>query len=307
MADQEGYYHAFGLKIASDIPLSELRTAVGDGPPDIRFIERPIGRSLPGRDQGVVMDFRDPNGLVMAWPDVAAFRLVDCSTVWVEKYSGVQGSYVAFPILGPVMAWMLDWRGYFVLHASAININGRSIALMGDKLAGKSTTAAAFLRAGHDLITDDLLALSFDERGQPICHPAFPQVKLADEAAASVEIPNAKALPLVYEGFSKRQHKLSRMHTEATGIHFLAVLDRGGKRPSLSHLGPAEAIGALNRFSYMPRFADAPQTQDKRARHFKDCARLADKAQVVKLQIPDALDRLEETVALVVRELDRIV
>ena len=302
-----GLYEAFGLTIESDIPLHELRSAAPGSVPDIRFIERSIGRDLPQPGEGVVMDYLDPAGVVMAWPEVAAFRFVDKGTVWVERYPDVPESYVAFPMLGPIMAWMLDWRGYFVIHASAIDINGKTIALMGDKMAGKSTTAAAFLRAGYPLITDDLLAITFDDQRNPICHPAFAQLKLADDAAASVKVSGAQALPLVYEGFTKRQHKLTGMRTEQAGLHCLVTLSRGGDDPGLFDLDTAMAIGSVSRFSYMPRFASAPRTPEQKARHFTACATLADKARVARLQIPDSLDRLHETVELVVQALDRSV
>ncbi|MEN7538003.1 hypothetical protein [Aurantiacibacter flavus] len=307
MAEQSRrLYEAFGLVIESDIPLDELRPAAPDEAPDIRFVERPIERALPRREDGIVMDYHDPAGVVMAWPDVAAFRLVDKATVWVEKYPEVPESYVAFPILGPIMAWMLNWRDFFVIHASAIDINGKTIALMGDKLAGKSTTAAAFVRAGYPLITDDLLAITFDSQRNPVCHPAFPQLKLADDAAASIQVAGAEALPLVYEGFSKRQHKLAAMRTQAASLDYLATLDRGGSEPALYPFDTAAAIAAINRFSYMPRFGDAPWTREDKARHFTACATLADRATVARLQIPDDLGRLHETVELVANALDRI-
>lgn len=307
MSEQSrGLYEAFGLVIESDIPLKELRPAAPDAVPDIRFLEHAIGRELPRREEGIVMDYHDPAGVVMAWPDVAAFRLVDKATVWVERYPGVPESYVAFPILGPIMAWMLNWREFFVIHASAIDINGKTIALMGDKLAGKSTTAAAFIRAGYPLITDDLLAITFDDHRNPVCHPAFPQLKLADDAAASIQVDGAEALPLVYEGFTKRQHKLAAMRTEAASLDCLVTLDRGGSDPGLFAFDTPAAIAAINRFSYMPRFSDAPWSQKEKARHFRACATLADKAQVARLQIPDDLARLHETVELVVSALDRI-
>ena len=306
MSEQRrGLYDAFGLVIESDIPLTELRLAAAGTAPDIRFVERPIERALPRREDGIIMDYHDPAGIVMAWPDVAAFRLVDKSTVWVERYPETPLSYVAFPILGPIMAWMLNWREFFVIHASAIDINGKTVALMGDKMAGKSTTAAAFLRAGYPLITDDLLAITFNEQGVPVCHPAFPQLKLADDAAASIQVDGAEALPLVYEGFSKRQHKLAAMRTEAASLDYLLTLDRGGDDPALDPFDTAAAISAINRFSYMPRFSDAPWSQEDKARHFKACARLADRAIVARLQIPDSLPRLHETVELVADACER--
>ena len=296
-----GFHDAFGMTIASQVPLPELRPAAAGSDPDLRIERGSIGYPLPSRERGVVMDYAAEGGVVMAWPDVAGFRFVDRGTIVVEPYPDTPEAYLAFPILGPVMAWLLNWRGRFVLHASAVDIGGRIVALLGDKMAGKSTTAAAFLRAGHRLMTDDLLALSTDEGDRARAFPAFAQVKLADDAAATVRVDNAEPLPLVMEGFPKRQHRLSAMRESPGEVALVAVLMRGGPEPAFVPLDTAGAVHALDRFSYLPRFGDAPFSKADRARHFRNCVGLADAATVGTLHIPDSLDRLGETVDAVER------
>ena len=301
---QTQLYDAFGLTIASEIPLNELRPAAVGAVADLQFVNRRLDRDLPTEEQGVRMDYDDPDGVFMAWPGVAAFLLVDENTVWVEKYEEAPESFVAFPILGPVMAWMLNWRGLFVLHASAINVNGRTVALMGDKLAGKSTTAAAFLRAGFDLVTDDLLAIDIAPDGSARCLPAFPQLKLDKNASAKVQVEGAQELPLVFEGFTKHQHKLTGMETNPVGIDYLCTLERGGAQPGFTQFDVPQAIEAVSRYSYLPRFGHAPWTKQDRARHFRNCVKLSRIARVGSLHIPDDLDRLDETVRFVVEMLE---
>lgn len=302
--NQPQLYDAFGLTIASEIPLHELRTASAGAKPDLSFVNRNLGRDLPTSEQGVLMDYDDPAGVVMAWPGVAAFRLVDKNTVWVEKYDEAPLSFVAFPILGPVMAWMLNWRGLFVLHASAIDVDGKTVALMGDKLAGKSTTAAAFLRAGYGLVTDDLLAIEFSKNGSAQCLPAFPQLKLDKNSSAKVQVEGAEELPLVFDGFLKHQHKLDGMITHPVPIDYLCTLERGGAAPDFRNFGTPQAIEAISRFSYLPRFGNAPWTKQDRARHFQNCVQLSGIAKVGSLHIPDDLDRLDETVRFVASMLE---
>lgn len=304
------YYDAFGLSIASDFPLPELRASEPVRDPDLSIIDRPIGCAIPPREQGVLMDYTAANGVVMAWPEVAGFRIVDEATIWVEKPASTSDRMLAFPLLGPVMAWLLNSRKLYVLHASAVRVNGRTIAFLGDKLAGKSTTAAAFIRAGHSLVTDDLLAISVDagggHKGAPLCYPAFPQVKLEETAASAISIAGADAQPLVMEGFAKRQHKLAGMTSAPSSIDCLVKLERGGTAPVLTPFNIPQSIEAVTRFSYMPRFAKAPWSKAEKSRHFSQCVTIADSALVGSLMVPDDLTRLDEMVEYVTGELDSL-
>lgn len=299
-------YNAFGLNIASDFPLEELRLGDDSVPADLTIIDRDIGIDLPSEEDGVVMNYSDPDGAVMAWPGVAAFRFVDLNTIWARKYDEAPDKYFAFPLLGPVMAWYLNMRGLFVLHSSAVHFEGRTLAFLGDKLAGKSTTAAAFVRAGASLVTDDLLAIKLTKGEAPICLPAFPQLKLEDIAAETLQVAGTTPRPLVMEGFPKRQHTLDTMTTQAVPITCLVRLERGGDRPVFEPSAGAEAAGALNRFSYLPRFHDAPWSKEDHARHFANCVGLAQQSQVGTLRVPDDLGALDDAVALMHKTLREI-
>ncbi|MEL7217818.1 MAG: hypothetical protein AAGK01_05235 [Pseudomonadota bacterium] len=291
-------YEAFGLKIASEFPLEELRACSGDAPPDLTILDRDIGIDLPAKEQGIMFDYTNPDGAVFAWPGVAAFRFVDENTIWARLYNDAPDGIFAFPFLGPVMAWFLNMRGLFVLHSSAVHLEGRTLAFLGDKLAGKSTTAAAFVRSSASLVTDDLLAIRLSSNTAPICLPAFPQLKLEDVAAATIKVEGATARPLIVDGFPKRQHSLPSMMTKAVPMTCLVRLERGGDRPAFTRMDGPEAVEILNRYSYLPRFSGAPWTKQDHANHFSNCMTLAQQAIVGTLQIPADLDTLGETVEM---------
>ena len=54
----------------------------------------------------------------------------------------------AFIFLGTCMGALLMQRKIFPFHGSAIAINGKAYAIVGDSGAGKSTLASAFLKKG---------------------------------------------------------------------------------------------------------------------------------------------------------------
>lgn len=292
-------YRAFGLTIGSDVQLDELVPQTDDNAPiDLRIVRSHFGETIPPLGNPGHYNFNGREGVEMMWPGAASVRIKSPSLVEIQPFDDVPERYLAFPLLGPVMGWVLHMRGLFVLHASAVHRDDRSVAFLGDKTAGKSTTASAFLQHGWELQTDDLLAIDVPDTGQPQIQPAFAQIKL-NTSSPALEIPAAKALPLVMEGFEKRQYRLPHFPQVSIPTGFIFVLERGGDQPAIEWMGTVDAIAPLFRYSYNVRFENAPPEQQDRARQFRQAARLAATTRIGKLRIPHAHHRLGETVRLI--------
>ena len=63
------------------------------------------------------------------------------------------------------------------------NAGDKAIAFVGDSGYGKSTLAAAFLAAGHRLLTDDVLVLKKGDGGEFYAYPGPRRIKLVPEIA----------------------------------------------------------------------------------------------------------------------------
>lgn len=102
-------------------------------------------------------------------------RSIDCyrlPSVNRESFSGY--------LLGQALSFALVKNGIEPLHATAVVVRGTAVAFLGDCGFGKSTLAAEFLRAGHRLLTDDLLILR--KTGlQILAYPGPPRIKLLPE------------------------------------------------------------------------------------------------------------------------------
>jgi hypothetical protein len=85
-------------------------------------------------------------------------------------------------LLGHVLSYALVKQGYEPLHATAVVIEGAAVVFLGDSGQGKSTLAAAFLHAGYQLLTDDLLLIR-DVDGVLSGFPGPPRVKLFPHVA----------------------------------------------------------------------------------------------------------------------------
>jgi hypothetical protein len=105
-------------------------------------------------------------------------------------------------LVGPVIAFVLRLRGVTCLHASAIAVGDRAIALMGAPGAGKSTTAAAFAHRGFPVLSDDVVALS-DRGDHFLVQPGYPRVNLWPDSVRTL-CGSEDALPHITPTWGKR-------------------------------------------------------------------------------------------------------
>ncbi|MBI1403138.1 MAG: serine kinase [Porphyrobacter sp.] len=291
------HYRAFGLAIASDLALPELLPAP-EGPADLTIRIVDTGRTFPALDAPGEFRFGDAECFLL-YPQIGAFRVCAPDLIEVEPRAGVEPALIGFPLLGPVMALLLQARGFFLLHGSALAVNGKACGFLGDKGAGKSTTAGAFLRAGHGLITDDIIAIAGLESGPGHIQPAFPQVKLtraASAALASVDLAERPGVPYVRE---KQRYLLEAGFAEETLAPGHFFLLKRGERLGLEWLDAPLRMKAFLRFSYGTRFGMRAITPAIAARHARQCTGLANRAKAAILTVPDDLAALGEVVDFV--------
>jgi hypothetical protein len=157
-----------GLKPLPDLPLPDVEVWLGDGLPRLDHpVDSPpeVWYVCPN-DRGA----GDPDLQVWKLEGGAYFRLrywdgvefvVDRrgTRVWATWPDKASLEEVTFYLLGPILGFLLRLRGLTCLHASAIEVEGYALAFMGQRRAGKSTTAAAFARLGYEVLTDDITAL----------------------------------------------------------------------------------------------------------------------------------------------------
>lgn len=290
-------YRAYGLRIDSDMPLPELASSTHTIP-DVRIRRRPLPAATVLRERYECTS----DAATFVWPEVGRFRVREGREVEVEVLPGVEERLVRLPLLGAVMAAVLHQRGYLVLHASAVLVDGQVAALVGHKGWGKSTTAAALHARGHALVTDDILAVAPGD-GPPRVVSGAPQLKLFPDAAAAALGDDPATLPALSHQTTKRARTATKRF-EATGSWPLAgiyVLDRG---PALSiEAAPTrQAFVELIRYSY--NVLPLRETQDPSLPAlFRRYAQLAERVPVKYLRRADDLGTLPAIAQLVEADL----
>jgi hypothetical protein len=293
------HYGIYGLRVASDLLLEGLPPA-GTEASGLTIARTPLFNPATA-DRPTVFDFSGAAPL-LAWQPVGAFRITSAERIDVSPAKGADDRLVSLPLLGGVLAALLHRRGFYVLHASAVAIEGRAVVLLGDKGAGKSTAAAALLAAGHRLLADDVVALDLRDPERPLVLPAFGQIKLRDDAAGCLASPGINRLWQWDTRIDKANYDARIALAPApVPLGRFYLLQRAAQAATVA-LPTPEALGLLLEHSYMSRFGEAGY-QGNFAGHFARSARFAASGLVKRLDVPDGLARIAAIVATLQNDL----
>lgn len=288
------HFTAFGLIIASELPLGILSESSGE--PDILIrIEKLAPMPFVTRDGWQHQLYQVDNDVFLAWNEVAVFRLRPNEIV-IDPRPNVSDDLLRLFVLGPVMGVLLEKRDYLTLHASCVAVDTAAIAFLGQKGRGKSTMGAAFVKQGFAMITDDILALNTSIDGVPMAIPGFPQLKLWPDTAAAVGETHETVRPLVPDSEKLGRSTAGTFQRSPLPLRHVFFLEYG-RDVSLQKLRGSIILTRLLSQTYGYRFLDADHIGTP---EFVRWARLASHVNAYRLVRPLDLQSLDEHVNLIV-------
>lgn len=193
-----------GWRVRSLLPLPETMPWSGpDRPVDVEIRPGAVPDRLGPRSADLPYIEAAPDGrlLVDVMP-IGRFLVTPDCVVVDTTFARDAPEWRAF-LLGPVLAVLCYLRGALPLHAAALRVGDRTIALAGRSGSGKSTLAAALSGRGHALITDDICAcVGLSE--SPLLLPTYPALKLSRVSLDALGI-DPTNLVAIGPDFEKRQ------------------------------------------------------------------------------------------------------
>lgn len=190
-------YRSCGVVIRSDRPLPGLASATSDGD-DLVLVEGPrqhVPRDWPsgsriidpGDDShAIYRAVRDDDGYLLRFLGHCDVRISpDLRHAEYRRDPEANDGLVDVLLAGTLLAFVLSLKGVFVLHASAVEVDGRALAFVGHSGMGKSTLTVATCAAGARLISEDVLAVTSSDA--PACLPGNTDVRLRKAAAPLLE------------------------------------------------------------------------------------------------------------------------
>ena len=274
-----------------------------DVPTDVEVRLGPVPDRLADvRESGVVYQV-GPREFRLALDGVATYWVRDGHTIVIDQHAGAYEDEVRVFLLGSVFGALLHQRGVLPLHASAIQVDGRCVAVLGPSGLGKSTLAAAFSTAGYPVVADDVLAVHADGNGAPVCSPGYPELKLWADAARRLGIDTTELRP--FQGL-RRKFALpvagvgDRKPLRLTRIYALSYSDDDSL--SLEPLEGGRKLAALIENTYRFQYLHG---MDRRPDHFRLCARLGESVTLRRVRRPRRRFLLKRLMRLIERDWTR--
>lgn len=301
-------YRICGFNVSSNFPFvdSLIRT---DQAPDLRFVlgDAPTSAPLP---ESVEPDYESELLAVSGAPALRIYRTVEYDILQIpgqeaiyvgaEEISVASGAEpqlyrIEHDFFSLSFPYYLERRGHTVLHASAVERDGKAAAFLGLPGAGKSTLAAFLTSRGWRCLSDDLLfAIPGDE---VYVQPSHPNLRLwktvAERLLGSVSgwpevAPGTPKyiVPIETSGLGSHSDKAARLHRV-----YLPTRSRKTEAETvrITEVTPLEAIIALVTHSMLPRI---PHFLGWEKRRITQLAEIARRVAFRRLVYTDGLDNL---------------
>ena len=178
-----------------------------------------------------------------------------------------------------------------MLHASGVVLGGRAALFAGPPGAGKSSLAAALLRRGAPLLSDDTVALELRD-GALIAHPGAALLQLQAAEHERLSTPERAVLGPPTALDSKQRYSPSVTASPAP-FGDLFLLERS------THGPPVERIEAVDPFALLAStFNLSVRTPERLVRHLDLAVALAATERIYRLRVQPGMDatRLAEIV-----------
>ena len=293
------HYEGFGLYFASDIDLapmmkSEVRNA------DVQIIKGFVSKA--GLNQPVVSEpfcQISPGEMWLAIPDVARFHVSGGNSIVVEPKTGASMQTINLFLLGSCMGAIMYQRNRLVIHGNAIRFNDEAVVFAGTSGAGKSTLAAAFVKRGYQVLSDDLSVV--DEHG--CVQPSYPQLKIWRDAANKLDIDITGLKPIGYQADKFAYPLQQQFYHKPLPIRAIYILHgRAQNSISIKALTGMEKLKPLKRHSYRGSFVEGLGLNSA---HLKLCGLLAHRTRISKIYRPNQSFDIDALVELIEKDVER--
>lgn len=248
-------YRVCGLDVMTPVELSSGAPRVsGENGADVHIARMAVPESLP--DAG----FRGPTwetsarAILLRIPSIARLLMHEGREISYELAAGASESLLPLFLTGSALGAILHQRGEYVLHASAIEVDGGAMIFCGQSGAGKSSLVAALCAAGFPLLADDVCRVQFGRRGAVVI-PDGRRLKLWRDTIAHLGL-EAYQREQIRGGIEKYWVEPPSVASDPLPLRAVFLLHTANEY-SLRRTSLVHAVEHLRAFAYRPRLVKA--------------------------------------------------
>jgi hypothetical protein len=299
------FYKSYGLSIKSSINIPELeltsREKGFDRDVDVSIKIDNIFYSHLKDDnheiKGITKVRNNANDIDIFWNHKLLFNVKNGKEIIVNSNVDINPTFLRSLILGRAMGTLLHQRGFLVLHASAVNIDGSAVAFLGRRGNGKSTTTMALINSNYPLVADDVLAIKIEDN-IALTIPSFPKIKLRQDIMESF----TEKIDLdaqIHPDIKKYYYAVKNFSYKPLPLKIIYILEKGNKS-KISSLETQEAIINLIRHSYCVSILEGDEQQE----NLKQCANIIKSVHVKCLNTNHHMDKLNSLAKLIEKDIN---
>lgn len=290
-------YYAFGLSISSEIELPGILGTTGNDKPNVKILLKKVDPLISGAEQQFSSNYQwDHENVYIQWENIGKVKISSGNKITVDTENNGNNLIIPF-LLGPVMTILLHQRGFLVLHGSSVKMNDGAIAFLGHRGIGKSTTAINLYKKGYPIVTDDIMAINFDE-DIPFIHPGYHHLRLSEDSYDYVTDNTNILTPIrtiagklfcdASRGFSPEPLKLKKIYLLEKGV-----------QTNISTLNPQKIlIDLISHSTAKWIFNDSDQVNN-----FSQCANLINNISLHRLEFTHSFKNISEIITLIEKDL----
>jgi hypothetical protein len=300
------YFRAYGVTIATDVAL-RLPTVAEGGAPHLRFVahsDRAVPdpaaacrlRSVPVAVPGLghrPLTMYVADGVHLVHVEEVAHLTIRADCIECRVLSSHFDDALDLIFQAWALPMWLECHGRPVLHGAVIETAEGAAAFVADSGTGKSTLVASLAAAGFAVVADDLVVPIIGPEGIRVL-PGSSEVRLHPDAVPELFGAGTVRVREIHHLVDK--HAVSSLTAPSPDGCTLAAIFVLKRRvigpPALPVVHPLEgrqAIGALIRATYAPRFVRAAGLESSRLRVL---TRVAAGAPVARLEYDTGLEHL---------------
>lgn len=310
------HYRIYGITVRSTVPLDcpisttpdRAGIELSEAPPSV-FHDAVHGNLSSVAKERWFQHIALPDGAdYLRWSKLFEFLISpDGRRIACHALNGVSAETFQTYLVSQTLSCALLKQGIESLHATVVVIQGQAVAFLGDCGYGKSSLGAAFLRAGHAVLTDDMLVTSLPNQQQPmvLAHPGPPRIKLFPKIARTLLGRRRNGTPMnpgttkLIVPLSAREHCGRAVPLRAIYVLRTPTYSPAPKRVAIRPLTQRQACLKLIANTFNTVITEPPRPE----RQFNWAARLAGAVPVKSLTYPRSLAHLPAVLAAIHKNL----